>query len=65
MSKNESLIFFSPVLTEKIEVMEEIFREVLEWSPNLCRVERITNPSLGKMAQTRGFGSLVCILRLD
>lgn len=30
MSKNETLIFFSPVLTEKIEVMEEIFREVLE-----------------------------------
>lgn len=65
MSKNESLIFFSPVLTEKIEVMEEIFREVLEWSANLCRVERITNPLLGKMAQTRGFGSLFCILRLD
>lgn len=65
MSKNESLIFFSPVLTEKIEVIEEIFTEVLEWSPNLCRVERITNPLLGKMAQTWGFGSLVCILRLD
>lgn len=31
MSKNESLIFFfSPVLTEKIEVIEEIFTEVLE-----------------------------------
>lgn len=30
MSKNESLIFFSPVLTEKIEVIEEIFTEALE-----------------------------------
>lgn len=30
MLKNESLIFFFLVLIEKIEVMEEIFREVLE-----------------------------------
>lgn len=49
MLKNESLIFFFLVLIEKIEVVEEIFREVLEWSLNLCRVEWIINFLFGKM----------------